>query len=181
MKTQAKIIVPALAILLVGGAALTARSSTMSLATDLGYDDATLCSTLDAFGKEAVARLEAAGFPHATRQSVEVYRLLQGDTVEAVLRIDWLAQTASCLPLDHAGAVSADVRMTPKAYAALVGELQGVIATGDLGVRPGNLIPIWQGTDVTIPSAPASGNAYELQVALWSAGILADWMMDGGS
>lgn len=161
-------------VAIVASAFLPARSDALSLATDVGITDQELCTLLDQHGRTAVQRLEASGFPHATKNQREVYRLLNDGRTEAVLLVDWGQQRAECLPLTYAGVVDVEVRMTPKAYAAFVGEIRSVIREGSISLHPGNLLPVWVGTDVVIPGGV--GNLYELKAAAWAAG----WLVDNG-
>lgn len=169
MIPAAQFLVPAL--LLVGAVVLLVPGNPLSLATDVGLDDTTVCNTVATNGQSAVERLEASGFPHATLDPVEMYALQERDEVKASVRIDWAARQASCTT---SGAPSATFVMTPRAYGVVVGELRTVLETGHTsGHVGGNAIVAWWGTEVHIPSNPAYESKYERTLAAWAAGRLA--------
>lgn len=145
-----------------------------SLATDVGLQEQDVCTTLASAGAQAVARLNATGFPHPTTSSVEYYRLTRAGAeggTEAQIRIDWSNQMASCLPAAYGGPVDVDLVMKPHAYDALVGELQHVLHTGHASLLlPANWITITWGTHVEIHQNPAYEGPYKARLASWAGG-----------
>lgn len=169
-----RVLVPGLVI--VGAIVLlSASSSQLSLATDVGKtDDATCRDIAGQHGADAVARLEQSGFPHATGGTQEVYRLSRDGTPEALVGIDWAQGVASCVPLDYAGPIAANLDMTPKAYGALVGELRSVIVLGHLTAPSvANGWALYWGSHVHADGRDWTGDmAYKGALAKWAAGYL---------
>lgn len=145
-----------------------------SIATDVGRTDEDACAALRANADWAVARLEASGFPHATGQNVETYRLVRTDTntVEAAITIHWIDRAAYCAPFDTNSPYTVSFDMNAKAYNALVHELTSVLTTGEMSsdkVTSGGYI-VW-GTSITNAEG-SPNNAYRVELAKWAAGML---------
>lgn len=173
MLRDARIILPVVALVVVGGLALSSQSAPLSLASDVGLTEAEVCDAVSATGQQSVQRLLEAGFPHASLDQVETYRLVRMGVVEAVVQIDWTLQAAHCLPLDYDGPATAELHMKPAAYAALVGELKSVLDSGTVSWSVGNWFALTMGSSVIIPQNPEYEAEYERRVALWAAGCLA--------
>ena len=144
----------------------------LSLASDVGLGDQDVCSAVNAYGPVAVERLEATGFPHATAEWRERYRLTRVDEVKAFVEIDWSNKHAFCVPLDPTLPYTASFDMNAAAYSRLVGELRSVISTGELTGGIGGYTLIVLGTDVATPT-DAHDHAYERRLAVWATGQLA--------
>lgn len=175
MPAPISVVVPALAIVLVVGLMLGATGG-LSLAEDLGHTDEEVCAVLAQDGPAAVERLIESGFPHASLASSEVYALDQDGVREAILRVDWDAGTATCLPLDSRVEPTAVIEMKPSAYRALVGELALVLETGELS-GSWNYLGIILGSKISIPDNEAYESKYRREVAKWATG----WLVRGGA
>lgn len=149
-----------------------APSDPLSLATDVGVRDEDACEAVRLAGPAAVERLESSGFPHATLDPVEVYRLVHAGRIEAAVRIDWTGRSAGCVASTHELS-AAEIHLEDAAYRVLVGELQHVLETGAPSKHPGNAWTLFWGSDVRVPSNPSYSDRYELELARWSAGRLA--------
>ena len=145
----------------------------LSLATDVGVTDVDACTAVAEYGPMVVPRLEESGFPHATTEPVERYRLTRGGEVEAAIEIRWIEQNAYCVPLDADLPYTISFDMNPGAYSSLVHELTSVLSTG----KPSsdawkNRISILTGTDV-VDAQGESKFGYKAELAAWAAGLRA--------
>lgn len=167
-----RIVLPALVI--VGVLVLVLPGGPLSLATDVGLDDETVCDAVAATpGQSAVERLEATGFPHASADAREVYDLRKDGTREAIVLINWDSQTAACLPLDYKGPVTATAELDARAYGVLTSEIRHVLETGTLsGHTWGNRWALVWGTSIDLPQNPTGEWNYRLTLAKWTAGRL---------
>lgn len=172
----ARVIIPVLALVLIAGWFLSASYAPASLISDAGLDETHVCNAISAQGGDALRKLEASGFPHATGDPVEVYELRREGVREAIIRLDWARGKADCLPAEYAGGVTASLWLSDKAYAVTVGELRHVLEHGDLsGHALGNFMAIWLHSEISIPSDPGSEGRYVWRLAKWAAG----WLVSG--
>lgn len=171
---NARAILPVVAIVLVAGVVLGVAPWPLSLATDVGLTDETVCTAVDQSGPRAITRLQETGFPHASTSSVEVYRMtVAGGEVKAMVRLDWASGTASCLPLDAATPYTASLDLEPRAYHAVVQEIRSVLVDGEAPST--SLADKWAiitGTSISIPGNEAYESKYEKQALAWAAGEL---------
>lgn len=168
-------ILPALAIVLIGAAAIGLNAGPLSLATDVGHTDEDVCQAVTDHAAYSLDRLDATGFPRASTSTREIYQLTRNGEVEARILIDWGARTAECLPLDGESAHTASLDMTGGAYQTLVDALKHVLATGEAPTEAGfwKAVGLWWGTSVSIPENPDYAPAYTQKVYKWAAGTLA--------
>lgn len=163
-----------LVLLVVAAIGITISGAPLSLATDIGVTDQDICDALDKDGAHAVQRLQHTGFPHASLDDVERYRLTRSGTPEAAIEIDWKAGTATCLPNTYNGPVTAELQLSERAYRVAVGELIHVVQTGDLAKGGwGNRLALLFGSDISIPGNPDYEPTYKRTLAQWAAGQLA--------
>lgn len=164
-------------LVVVLAAAFLNSSTPASLAGDVGLRDEDVCAAVAAQpGTDALDRLAATGFPRATIDDVEIYRLLHAGVPQAAVQLDWSTRTATCLPLDQAPPwISAELDLDGAAYGALVEELKHVIETGHpSGHVAGNAWAVWWGgrDGIHIPTNPDYENKYRWELAKWAAGLL---------
>lgn len=150
-----------------------ATPPTASLAGDVGVADVDACAAVREHALWVVPNLDASGFPHATTDPVEHYRLTRAGEVEAFVAIDWVNRNAYCLPLDPATPYTVSFDMTTRAYNALATELANVITTGHLSdQKVVNGFHVSTGTAVTRPDGTDDWD-YKVTLGKWAAGKIA--------